>query len=103
MYGMLSRYSVLIRSIPMSKLFSNLILTSALLAGLTACTGELVNRQKLVSEPRYWQRSEASSAIYLRGPKAQQMLNQDIADCVTEIRELKRLGAIRYVTPGEMD
>lgn len=87
----------------MSKLFSNLILTSALLAGLTACTGELVNRQKLISEPRYWQRAEASSAIYLRGPKAQQMLNQDIANCVTEIRELKRLGAIRYVTPGEMD
>lgn len=87
----------------MSKIFTRLVLTSALLAGLAACSSEPVNRQKLISEPHYWQRSEASSAIYLRGPKAQQMLNRDISRCVTELRELKRLGAIRHVTPGEID
>ncbi len=87
----------------MSKSFSRLVLASALLAGLAACETAAVNREKLLNEPHYWQRAEASSAIYQRGPKAQQMLNRDISRCVTEIRELKRLGAIRRVTPAEMD
>lgn len=51
----------------------------------------------------YWQRTEASSAIYQRGPKAQQMLHRDIARCVYQVRELQRLGAIRSVTPGDVD
>lgn len=78
------------------------ILPCLLLTGLAACESAPVNREKLLTEPHFWQRSEASSAIYQRGPKAQQMLSRDIARCVTEIRELERLGAIRYITPGEM-
>jgi len=87
----------------MPKTLSRLVLTTALLTGLAACCSEPINKQKLIYEPHYWQRVEASSAIYLRGPKAQQMLNRDISRCVTEVRELKRLGAIRHVTPGEID
>tara|TARA_R110001592_G_scaffold20926_5_gene84575 strand:+ start:12621 stop:13145 length:525 start_codon:yes stop_codon:yes gene_type:complete len=52
---------------------------------------------------QYWQRIHASSAIYLRGPKAQQMLNRDIARCVVELRELERLGAVRNAIPEYVD
>ena len=79
-----------------------LVLTSALLLGLAACAAEPVNEIQLRTEPHFWQRAQTTDAIYQRGPKAQQMLNRDISRCVTELRELERLGAIRYVTPGEM-
>ncbi|MFP4387293.1 MAG: hypothetical protein ACLFP8_04545 [Alphaproteobacteria bacterium] len=52
---------------------------------------------------QYWQRVHSSSALYLRGPKAQQMLNRDIARCVVELRELERLGAIRDAIPEYID
>ncbi len=52
---------------------------------------------------QYWQRVHASSALYLRGPKAQQMLNRDIARCVTELRELERLGAVKDAIPEYLD
>ena len=48
---------------------------------------------------QYWQRVHTSSALYLRGPKAQQMLNRNIARCVTELRELERLGAVKDAIP----
>ncbi len=85
----------------MLKSCSNLILTSAFLLGLTACSSQPISKVELLTGAYYWQRTETSSAIYQRGPKAQQMLNRDISRCVTEIRELERLGAIRHVTPGE--
>ena len=87
----------------MSKPRSYLFLMAAFLLNLTACAYEPVDRLALLTEARYWERSDASSAIYTRGPKAQQMLNRDIAQCVTEIRELYRLGAIRRVTEAEID
>ncbi len=52
---------------------------------------------------QYWQRVHTSSALYLRGPKAQQMLNRDIARCVTELRELERLGAVKDAIPEYID
>ena len=45
-----------------------------------------------LEDAQYWQRKNATSALYLRGPKAQQTLHKDIADCITEIDELERLG-----------
>ncbi len=86
--------------------FSALVVGALLIAqlALTACSSDsvAVNREELLYGAHFWQRSEASSAIYQRGPKAQQMLNRDIARCVTELRELERLGAIRFVTPGDV-
>ena len=41
-----------------------------------------------LEDAQYWQRKNATSALYLRGPKAQQTLHQAIANCVTEIDEL---------------
>jgi len=53
-----------------------------------------------MEDAKFWQRSSASSALYLRGPKAQQMLHQDIARCVTEIGELENMGEMRRAFPA---
>lgn len=52
---------------------------------------------------QYWQRVRASEAAYTQGPKAQQMLNRDIARCVTELRELERLGQLKNAIPTDRD
>jgi|GEM_PF-2503831 len=49
----------------------------------------------------YWERTDAVSAQYLVGPKAQHQLNIDIATCVAEVRELLRLGSIKAAKPPE--
>ncbi len=54
---------------------------------------------KKTQAPYYWQRASASSALYLQGPKAQQMLHQDIAKCTAELKELGRMGDIRRAIP----
>ena len=51
---------------------------------------------------QYWQRASVSEAAYMQGAKAQQMLNQDIADCVVGLRELERLGALREAIPTDI-
>ncbi len=72
------------------------VLSLSALAALSAChvPPKLENAQ-------YWQRKNATSALYLRGPKAQQTLHKDIADCTTEINELARLGPIRESIPAD--
>jgi hypothetical protein len=52
-----------------------------------------------LEDARYWQRQSVSSSLYMRGPKAQQMLHVDIAGCSNEIKELENLGAIREAMP----
>ena len=61
---------------------------------MTGCAGEY-NAGAKFKRAQFWQRIHASEAIYLTGPKSHQMLNRDIARCVTELRELIRLGVIR--------
>jgi len=73
------------------------VLATTMLAG---CGMHAVNTHDLETESHFWQRANASDAIYQRGPKAQQMLHRDISRCVTELRELENLGSIRYNTPG---
>ncbi len=53
-----------------------------------------------MEDAKYWQRKNASSALYLQGPKAQQMLHKGISECVTEIGELEKLGEIRRAVPS---
>lgn len=48
----------------------------------------------------YWQRANTSSALHLQGPKAQQQLHVDIANCTTDIREIRRLERIRAAVPA---
>ncbi len=72
-----------------------LLLGLTTLAASTACTP--IHKTK---KAQYWQRISASESTYLRGPKAQETLNRDIARCVTELRELERLGQIRDAIPA---
>jgi hypothetical protein len=64
---------------------------------LASCAG----RTTKIDNGQYWQRVSASDAIYLQGPKAQQMLNRDISRCVFELRELERLGQIKNAIPTD--
>ena len=66
---------------------------------ITAC--ETTYRKPFkIEEAEYWQRQNSTSALYLRGPKAQQMLHQDISRCTWEINELENLGEIRDAVPA---
>jgi hypothetical protein len=79
-----------------------MILRSILLSGfiLTFSLPAFAGINDAIEERgQYWQRIHTSSALYLRGPKAQQMLNRDIARCVVELRELERLGAVKDAIP----
>lgn len=80
---------------PMRSLLNALLIFSC--ATLTAACA--AKPKKLPQDAAYWQRKEASSQIYLTGPKAQHTLNRDIANCTVEIRELQRLGSLRQATP----
>jgi hypothetical protein len=61
---------------------------------VTACA-----RQK---EYHYWQKQDPSSSLYLTGVKAQQTLEQDIAECVHVVIELTKLGDVRGHVPAMM-
>ena len=79
--------------------FMSLVLTGAALVSLAACSSTPTESQ-LMRNADYWQRTSTSEAIFQRGPKVQQMLNRDIARCVTELREVERLGFLRTNIPG---
>jgi len=49
----------------------------------------------------YWQRVEDSSALYMTGYKAQQTLDDDIAKCSHEVKELVELDALRRTLPPD--
>ena len=75
------------------------ILLLSLLA-LGAC--ESTKETDPLRDAAFWQRSDTSSALYMRGPKAQHTLHKDIASCVAEVKELSRLGSIRDANPPGM-
>ncbi len=76
---------------------------SCLLLGLSTLTlsGCFGMVQEIEMNGRYWQRIDTTDAIYQRGPKAQQMLFQDQANCVASLNEMERLGAVRNAVPPE--
>lgn len=53
-------------------------------------------------DEQFWQRVSVSDSIYMQGPKAQQMLNRDISRCVTELRELEKLGVLKNAIPTDI-
>jgi hypothetical protein len=67
---------------------------------LSACSSPYYRRPIDIEAAKYWQRKNASSALYLQGPKAQQTLHMDIATCTREIEELQNLGEIRRALPA---
>lgn len=66
-----------------------------LLLALGACSSPNIDNGQ------YWQRTSPSEAIYVEGPKAQQMLNRDISRCVVELRELEGLGSVKDAIPTD--
>jgi len=74
-----------------------LLYTLPLLVTVMAC--ESTHHTKSGTNDQYWQRSDLTSALYLRGPKAQHQLHKDISSCVSEVKELSRLGTIRDANP----
>lgn len=66
---------------------------------LTAC-GTPVGKKDM-NKAQYWQRSSILDAAYQQGPKAQEMLNRDIANCVSTLKELERIGTIRNAIPAD--
>lgn len=85
----------------MHKTLSAFLLSGVMALTLAGC--DTVPPRTDLTNAHFWQRAETSSAIYQRGPKAQQMLHRDIARCTVEVRELKRLGGIRAATPADAD
>ncbi len=86
----------------MNRRFSFALTLAALT--LSACTTghNLRNiEHEIAKNGRYWQRVSASESVWMQGPKAQQMLNRDIARCVTELTELERVGQIKNAFPAE--
>jgi len=83
------------------------LVLSVSLAGLLAgcCSSGLTDpkevAQKIAANGMYWQRKDATSAIWMQGPKAQETLNRDISRCVREGLELERLGQIKSAFPAE--
>lgn len=78
----------------MTKRFPFLLVAIAAVSMTSACS----NVAKF-KESQYWQRTNVSESVYMRGQKAQQILNRDIARCVTDLRELERLGQLRGTIP----
>lgn len=71
-------------------------LTSLVLAG---CGTDMT--KEFEENGRYWQRIGTTDSIYQQGPKAQQMLFQDLATCTSIINEMERMGAIKEAVPAE--
>lgn len=69
-----------------------IILVGCAVAALSGCSS---NR-----EYHYWQKRDPSSALYLTGVKAQQMLEQDISECVHVVIELTKLADRREKIPA---
>lgn len=86
----------------MKKISLALVLSGVAVLTLAACD-TMPGPSVETANGHYWQRAETSSAVWQRGPKAQQMLFKDIARCTNEVKELQRLGAIRAVTPADPD
>lgn len=84
--------------------FAIFLFAAMVLPALSACHSysDRVDR-KMEDQGQYWQRASVSSSVYMRGPKAQQMLNRDIATCVTELKELERLGGVKEAFPASFD
>lgn len=78
---------------------SSLLMLGLSVMALGACSASM--KKEINDNGRYWQRIDATDSVYQRGPKAQQMLFEDMSRCVTELSEYERLGAIKNAIPAE--
>lgn len=71
---------------------SHLLVLACSVLALSACSSQ--------REFHYWQKRDPSSALYLTGVKAQQMLEQDIGECVHVVIEMTKLADVRGKVPA---
>lgn len=76
-----------------------LVATCAIALSVSACSTAM--KKEFDENGRYWQRIGTTDAIYQQGPKAQQMLFQDLANCTAVVNEMERIGAIKEAVPAE--
>ena len=68
---------------------------NAILLALTLCAVLALSAcERRYPQQQYWQRTNTSTAALSGGPKAHQLLQRDIYNCVNELRELERLNEI---------
>ncbi len=70
-----------------SVIIPKIAILCALTVAITSCTSVYPDEQ-------YWQRTNTSQLAFMRGPKANQILQQNIRNCVNELEELERLNEI---------
>lgn len=76
-----------------------LTFSCAIALSLSACGTDM--NEEFEQNGRYWQRIGTTDAIYQQGPKAQQILFQDMANCTAVVNEMERMGAIKESVPAE--
>lgn len=81
------------------KIASIVLLSLASTLLLSGCESGI--KTEMDANSRYWARIDTTDAIYQQGPKAQQMLFQDIAACTASINEMAHLAAIKNAVPPE--
>jgi len=86
----ITKYSIMIK---------RSLLTISLIFAISSPAAAWTIKDEIEDTGQYWQRVHTASSVYVRGPKAQQMLNRDIARCVVELRELERLGEVKNAIP----
>lgn len=78
------------------RVFLSLSLVAVVLSG---CGTQV--QKEFDENGRYWQRIGVTDSIYQQGPKAQQLLFQDLANCTSVVNEMERMGAIKEAVPAE--
>ena len=79
--------------------FTSVLMLGLSVVALSGCSHAM--KKEIADNGRYWQRVDATDSVYQRGPKAQQMLFEDMSRCTAELNELERLGALRNAIPPE--
>ncbi|MCB1558761.1 MAG: hypothetical protein KDJ50_07575 [Alphaproteobacteria bacterium] len=77
------------------------VLLFSCLATLALAACDTAMNKEFEENGRYWQRTGTTDSIYQQGPKAQQVLFQDIANCTAVVNEMERMGAIKEAIPAE--
>ena len=70
------------------------------LATLSACGKTRLEQQ--LNHAKYWKRTDVREVTYINGRTAQKRLNQDLANCVMEIRQARRSQALRDTIPANI-
>ena len=89
------------RTSSLSQPLRMLFAVGAVLPLISSCTSDQREIHHVEKDSQYWQRVDTTSAVHMQGPKAQYMLNRQIARCRSELRERARLDMLRETIPAD--